>query len=79
MANITGGALCVCPFYLREATMSISCEGFVGEACLIRFVSQRAKLEWQIAHCESMEYASRCPYAAMLEAMYAGNEKEDRH
>lgn len=70
MANFTGGVLNVCPFYLRETNKSISCEGFAGEACLVRFRCQADKLKWATEHCERFDYVRRCPYAAMMEALY---------
>lgn len=71
MANLTGSANAICPYYLREAPLSISCEGFAGEACLSRFPTKEARQQWQTCHCESINYARRCPYAAMMEDLYS--------
>ena len=71
MANLTGGANAVCPYYLREAPKSISCEGFAGEACLIRFSTKDERRKWQECHCECINYAKRCPYAAMMDDLYS--------
>ena len=70
MANFTGSANAICPYYLRETPKSISCEGFTGLACLIRFASPRDRLLWAAGHCESFFYARSCPYARMLEELY---------
>lgn len=69
--NLTGSARAVCPYYLREAPLSISCEGFAGEACLVRFASKDERQKWQECHCDVMNYARRCPYAAMMEELYS--------
>jgi hypothetical protein len=68
--NTTGSANAICPFYLRESTKSISCEGFAGEACLIRFDSAGARRTWALDHCERYDYGERCPYAKMMEKLY---------
>lgn len=75
MPNLSGGVWCVCPYYLRETPKSISCEGFAGDACLVRFACTRDKVEWAAAHCERMDYAVRCPYARMMEAKYRDVEQ----
>ncbi len=70
MGNYTGGARAICPFYQREAGLSVTCEG--AEGCsnlMIRFASKEEKRRWQIRFCETFSYL-RCPFACTLDRQY---------
>ena len=41
MANKTIDALVFCPFYLREARLTITCEGIIGETTVSKFSTQK--------------------------------------
>lgn len=71
MSNYTFGAKTVCPFYVKEAGKSITCEGLSAEtANMTRFESSGKKELYQTAHCETYEYADNCPLAAALMRKY---------
>ena len=67
MANYTGGALSVCPFYIHEAKFSISCEGpDESSGMRICFRSVKNKEEWQKTKCFEFDYELCCPLAMAL-------------
>ena len=68
--NYSDNANAICPFYLRGSTKSITCEGFAGEGCMVRFASEDIRREWARTHCESESWRKRCPYAAMMGWLY---------
>ena len=70
MANYTGGANTICPFYIREAACSITCEGAGAAVVLMmRFPSKDEKPLWQSQYCCTFGYP-RCPVAKMLLEKY---------
>ena len=65
MPNYTGG-VSVCPFYQREANLSITCEGFSPEQEIsMKFSSSKEKLKWQREYCLRFYYP-RCLIAATV-------------
>lgn len=78
MPNTTGGAKTKCPFYIKDAEKSISCEGMNDDVrCMvIRFRSEEEKAAYQEQKCQTYEYASRCWIAAALTKKYEGGEAE---
>lgn len=71
MANNTGGTRTICPFYLKEAQKSITCEGLIeGTSNMTRFDTEEEKLQYQSANCEMYNYANCCKLAAALAKKY---------
>lgn len=71
MANYAYGVKSICPFYLHEARMSITCEGFTtGTVNMTRFASSEDKKAYQAGKCEMYAYAAHCPLAAALSRKY---------
>lgn len=70
MANKAGGTNTICPYYVREANKSITCEGTVsGTLSQHRFDSEQEMLQFQTQFCCTRTY-SRCPHAASLNEKY---------
>ena len=65
-----------CPYYIREAECSITCEGIVASAlsCL-KFDSSQKKEQFQRKSCFLKDYYKNCPIAAFLESEYSNNKK----
>lgn len=71
MSNSTGGGKTVCPFYLKEAKFSITCEGIIlGTQMMTRFGSEEEKLNHQKCHCMRFTYKDTCPAAYFLTDEY---------
>lgn len=51
MANKTIDALVFCPFYVREARTTITCEGIIGSVTVNRFNTEREKVEHENNFC----------------------------
>ena len=67
MANYTFGARVICPFYLKEAGKSITCEGLAeGTTNMMRFTSEAEKQRFQELNCEMHNYEFCCPMAAAI-------------
>lgn len=66
MANRYGGARTICPYYIREANKSITCEGMIpGTMNQQRFDTERELLVFQRRFCCTPSYRT-CPVAASL-------------
>ena len=75
MSNFTGGANTVCPFYDRENSTSITCEGiFAPSVITMKFKSAKDKKAWQECNCFLFEYKN-CPVARGLIEKYEKLEK----
>jgi len=62
----------VCPFYERESTRSITCEGMTDTTqCSIKFPDEGGKRRWFDKYCGGFEY-TKCPYARYLENVKYG-------
>ena len=71
MATYTAGVKTICPFYIREARKSITCEGLIdGTDGMMRFDDEAAKQRYQEEHCECADYFSRCRVAEALHKRY---------
>ena len=71
MSKYPGVANTVCPFYLREAEKTISCEGINGCECLkMCFDSNDEKKEWQVEVCYTHDFLI-CPLATVINEEYA--------
>lgn len=89
MANYTGGANAVCPFYIREADKSITCEGAIpGAENAIKFTTEEEKRRHQDRYCSTFRFGD-CPTAKAIEqnmvkteiagntSRHAGNTSKD--
>lgn len=75
MGNFSGGGKAICPFYIKEARLSITCEGLIAGTCaMTRFLSVEQKIEFQEKHCDVYEYETTCPMAVVLFWKYAEEE-----
>lgn len=71
MGNYTGGGKTVCPFYLKEAKYSITCEGLITNTQLMtRFKDENEKMCHQEHHCMKFTYKDTCPVAYVLTDEY---------
>jgi len=71
VANYTFGSRTVCPFYLKEARKSITCEGLAdGTMSMTRFASEEEKQRFQAENCEMYNFDRFCPMAAALMRKY---------
>lgn len=71
MANHTGSARAICPFYVKEARLSITCEGLSeGTVCMTRFATTEEKTQYQAMNCEMYNYENCCRLAAALMTKY---------
>lgn len=62
-----------CPYYLRSAEYSITCEGLSeGQEIATRFATKAGKDDYSRRHCELLN--SKCPIRQMLNEKY---EKEN--
>lgn len=77
VANYVYGTKTVCPFYLKEAQKSITCEGLIDGTCnMTRFNSEDEKTQYQSANCEMYNYTNCCKLAAALEKKYEEAHRE---
>lgn len=67
MANKTIDALVFCPFYLREARLTITCEGIVGETTVSKFSTQKKKEEHEYSFCTGRQCAGCGVYSALMQ------------
>ena len=68
MANTTGGARAVCPFFQHDSRFEITCEGLTAEDQLqIKFRTEMKKENYLREVCCTFCYEKRCPVAHMLE------------
>jgi len=68
--NKTIDALVTCPFYVREAELTVDCEGLTGGAVTVtRFRTKKNKTDFMKSFC--VDCAGRgCPLAEFLTAKY---------
>lgn len=67
--NVRGGTDTYCPFYVREALKSITCEGQVGDCVMHRFKTCAEMRMWQEQYCFGRGY-KQCPQAVVLIKAY---------
>lgn len=71
MANVSFGVRTVCPFYVTEAPLSITCEGLTGNTVVMtKFRTGEEKRRFQTACCERYDPERLCPLAAALMRKY---------
>lgn len=71
MASYTGGALTICPYYIREKGCEIICEGVInGTQTIIPFGSSKAKADYQQNCCFDKDGAACCLLAVKLNEKY---------
>lgn len=76
MANYNGGATTICPYYEKEAALSITCTGAIENSLQMnRFNSKDAKERWQALVCSTYSY-NRCPIAKLHEENYDNKDKK---
>lgn len=62
-------ALAKCPFYIRSAEYSITCEGIAdGQEVATRFSTAKGKRAYAHKHCEQID--SSCPIRRLLLSKY---------
>lgn len=67
--------LAICPFYEREAAMSVTCEGMECRVhTAVKFESCEDKRKWFARYCATYAYG-RCPYAEMITEGKYGEEE----
>lgn len=67
MTNFSSSARTICPFYIKEAKKSITCEGITDSVTSVtRFGSYEEKRSYQHQNCERNDYAACCELAAAL-------------
>lgn len=65
-----------CPFYQRERTLSITCEGLIDKTMMqIKFPDADMRLQHQRCYCRSIERWHLCLYARILELKYEAHER----
>lgn len=68
MANVSGGARAICPFYLRETNTTITCEGVLeGTQSTIIFQSSEEKQQHQQERCNMHSYKDCAAAKALLD------------
>ena len=71
MPNKSSSYKTICPFYIKDADKSITCEGLIpGTNDVRRFHTTQIKQEYQENVCQSEAYAYLCPIADALIEMY---------
>lgn len=60
----------MCPFYRKDETVNIRCEGITKESTLVmQFKTKKGREEYQNKYCRTMGYKT-CPLRKMLEQKY---------
>lgn len=81
LPNTSSSYKTICPFYIKDADKSITCEGLIkGTSDMRRFQTTKVKREYQEHVCQTRDYAYLCPIAEALTAMYERqwNEQHSR-
>lgn len=77
MPNVGSYARAKCPYFKRERGNAVVCEGATdGSVLLLAFDDTERREAWQACRCEQLDYAQRCPIAAMLEKKYEGTNRD---
>ncbi len=78
VGNFHGGANTICPYYIKEAEKSITCESTIeGAANMLRFVTRELKEEYQHDFCECFCYRG-CPVAQLMEERFKEEKRDNR-
>lgn len=71
MPQYAGSARTICPFYMRETSECITCEGFHRRMTLrMDFETEESKAGWQREKCNTFSYMESCPLARELSGQY---------
>ena len=71
MANYSGVAKAICPYYQHESEYTITCEGiFENSQQQVKFRTKADKVKHVSEVCSSFGYSRLCPVARMLEKKY---------
>lgn len=71
MANTTGGARAICPFFQHDSRYEITCEGIHDDDQLqIKFQTEKHKENHLRQVCSTFQYRTYCPIARMLDEKY---------
>lgn len=66
----------VCPYFLREESRCLSCEGWVNRTSIKwTFASREEKTRYMKKRCEKMDGYQRCLVAAVLERKYQRDDQ----
>lgn len=70
------GGTAICPYYLKDAEKSITCEGVLpSTSTMVRFNSAEEKRLWLERCCSTFDYNKLCVIAMLITAVYADDEK----
>lgn len=70
----------ICPYYVNQNKYALICEGILEEAYSLsmnRFGTVTKKKNHMDKYCCCYDY-KKCPYAAVMEGIYGGNEVKKR-
>ena len=68
----------VCPFYIREETLKIRCEGYRnGTKIHLCFDCKNRKTEHKKKYCKDMDNYKDCPLYAVIDEQYKNWEDEN--
>ena len=71
MANSTGAGAAFCPFFVKEAEKSLTCEGLLpGTFTAMKFDRVEERRAYMETACCSQDCARLCPLAASLMRLY---------
>lgn len=66
----------ICPYYIYDGGMSITCEGIIkGARTMTKFQSVERKQRFVQMCCQQYQYNDVCPIARLLTDMYDGGER----
>lgn len=71
MASSSSVINTICPYYVNDSGLILSCEGIVGMVTSTRFATSKQRLMQQWKYCFTHDYKN-CPIAAILEKKYDG-------
>lgn len=79
MANSTGAGAAFCPFFVKEADKSVSCEGLLpGTLTAMKFEDAEARRAYVETVCCAKDYGRLCPLAVSLTRLYDDKGKRRR-
>ena len=76
MPNECGDANAVCPFYKKNRGVNLICEAVPDHTLrhVIVFKTRARMLKYKETRCDRFDYAKKCPYAAMLQKKWNGDD-----
>ena len=74
MSHGIGKGSAICPYFVREASKQVTCEGFIPDAYIAVVFRTNADLRrWQQEMCLTWNYVD-CPIAQKLNQLYEDGE-----